>query len=291
MKQFFLCLFLIAGSLSAKEESQSWMHHWLLGLEKSQQADYPSAVKELTVALDNLGKNEASKYLYIYNERAKAFFKMGQINEALTDFLQVLSESGKSRRGQPSDSMTALWGCASCYALLNDSEHFLQTYDFLYQFDFLFPKVELFEKYLVIRNVDFKGMSEAMRNAFCCALIHAEMCTSASDITFFDQGVCVIKRLCHCGCKGCFARGASFACESCGQSFLRQAQEGATDNQSRNKKVLKTAFVMSTNLPSFVCLPACTAIVESLIQAAYWQSDSADFYERCVAPFQQINLE
>ena len=122
----FLILFMPTFAFSV--EDFLYMPHWIKGKNFFDKHDYKNAILQYTSAIDILNNDQQA--LFLYNERAASYLKMGAYKESLKDSMFVFNAT-TSRK----EALTALWNCLFCNLMIDEPNVEQKNLDLLTTFD------------------------------------------------------------------------------------------------------------------------------------------------------------
>lgn len=211
MKNWLCILSLLLSTLcSAHEDEISWEDRWASGVAVCSDKNFAQAIIDFTDAINMLEAANNSDYPFVYVDRGKVSLLLNDYYAAITDFETALSSPALSIK----DQVRALTGEAIAFSRMGMADQMLSKLDALKAADPQFPKVEILEHYVIIRNLP---KSKGYRQALKCLLIHSNLCESVKDIVIYPSDTLIAVKKCHCGCECCDIRDAQVQhCDQCG---------------------------------------------------------------------------
>jgi hypothetical protein len=248
----------------------SWDENWSQAVKFCSERDYINAEKNFTSAIDQLEKINDTEHGHVYVDRARLYSLLDRDAEALID-LNKASEFTLSK----ADFLRAVDCRMRTYSMLGMEKEFFEQL-IVFKSIYPIPKLEVYEKTVIIRNVPDCECSEKMFRAMMMHLF----CTSENDIKI-TNGVCIAQRTKFC-CS-------SPECDPLQSSFKAFRNKSAEDcSYLCEKLAVAGQLFCGHTFKSSPCRILCAATVEGLKDGCNWCCKSGSFYQKCVKPFEDI---
>lgn len=210
MKIFIFSLFL---TLFTFNEAEEWSDHLILSSQACDSKAYDSAIFHIDLALS---KAPESEIIRLKIQKAKFLRDSGKYKEAI-DYIEEL-ENLVQETLNIKQQIECVEIKTVSYAKLQDTENARKYFYILSEIDPRVPKFTHTEDCIIISNYE---QIPNFRNFLKCTFVHSEIAEKAEHIQFHDNGICVVKKMYHCGCQRCEDRPETFVCDCCGKIISR----------------------------------------------------------------------
>lgn len=270
-----LCRMSLGVLFSIQALSADWEDHWIKAVQFCKEKIYSSAEHEFTLAIQDLEFTKNIDHPHVYVDRARLYSLLERYQEALFDADKGLA----SEFLQANDILRARIVRYEAYARLGMGEDTANELEKIKKI-YAFPKVEIFENKVIIRNVpDCECSKEIIKSAMT-----AYFCNHEDEVEFLPGGICVTMR--------------TKKFEEHDQNSL-QNPNANIDMQANNNNnggcywgCDKCATACTLMCPKwfkfFRCQAICVAVVEALKDGCYWCCGGHGFYENCIKPFEDV---
>lgn len=262
--------------------SAEWEEHWIKAVTFCKDKVYNLAEQEFNSAIQELESAKNIDHPHVYVDRAKLYALLDRNQEALNDANKGL-ESSLLKANDILRARNVRFQAFSCLGMEKEALNELEELKKISSF----PKMEVFEHHVIVRDVPD---CECSRKVLKAALI-AYFCSSEEDIQFLPGAICVAKRT-----KGsqCFDKKPQEKNELNTQSN-KDKKLGMRTHASNegcywccDKCATVCTFMCPVWFKSVKCRGICVAIVEGLRDTCHWCCGNNGFYENCIKPFEDV---
>lgn len=273
MYQIFIITLCFFSSLSAS----TWHDHWTNGAIYCTNGQYTEGEYEFNQAISLLeAENISMDYPHVYLDRARLYFITNTNERTLQDIDLALS----SNKLSAVDEGKARGLRYTILYRMDRVEEAEAEYKIWKKNDPNFPKCEIFEDKIIVRNIPD---SECYKKMVKGIMVESKMCASEDDITFLPSKVCIIKKkVCKCGCKDRQA------------GIIRKRptkEEEEEDCKYWCARVANAAQAWCvTHMKNAGCVVVCSVVVDILKEQCNSCCEDGKFYENCVKDFEDLTI-
>lgn len=265
--------------------AEDWVDHLILSSEAYDAQAYDIAINHIDLALTNAPDTEIPRL-----KIQKAMFLNGasKYKEALScvEELECFTKGNLSIKQQVECAEIKTYS----YVKLQDLESAKQYFYKLSELDPRIPKFTHTKDCIIISNFD---QIPQFKNFLTCTFVHSEIAEKADHVQFHNNGICIVKKMCHCGCQSCQDRKETFTCDCCGQLISRiepkppENKSGCTEAICNRLETAGITFC-ATKFQEPKCLFGCMGVVYGISDGCKYCCSAGGFYVNCIKPFENI---
>jgi tetratricopeptide (TPR) repeat protein len=282
VKTIFLVAFSLINFFVLSEE---WTEHLILSSQAYEIRDYETSLFHINLALKDAPESEFTRL------KIQKSIVLREA-EKYTEAIDCVEKLEKSTVG--SFSIQQQIDCAEIklisYAKLKDADKAQKCFAILKEIDPRLPKFTHTKDYIIIHN--YKQIPN-YKKIFRCVMIHSQVAEKSDHIKFYENGICIINKTCHCGCEKCEDKQKTFTCDCCGQLITRLTPTSSNNALGCSEYVcnkLEGAGIVfcGSRFKHPGCLLACCAVVYTISEGCKYCCYGGGVYENCIEPFANI---
>lgn len=269
-----------------------WIEHLSAAEIAFGEKNYSQAIEDYTLAI-NLMEESNENSLSAYNERGMAYFKNGNIIEALQDFSKVIDTYDENPISSIlPQAVNALWNRLGVHSRLNQREQAIQDLNKITKIDPNFPIVEYAGNTLIIKNLYLSDYPD-LKETFSSVMVELGVCESKDKIFFSQSGIVIIYMTKDFSVS---VPNNENCCKSCQEKKLQRYNLYSYVNSRKLMECQRwcddTAYSIGIGC-AFCATPmgkaACAAAVYALKNGCHWCCSEGSFYKKCVKPLEVFN--